>query len=103
MPQAVRQPDYDFLAVIAAIVGTLCVLAFSGGWLLSRALACPRNETVSMMFALGMNNNGSGLVLVALSLADHPAVMLPIILYNLIQRLAGVVDAILRRTCDQVH
>jgi BASS family bile acid:Na+ symporter len=50
-----------------------------------------------------MNNNGSGLVLVALSLADHPAVMLPIILYNLIQRLAGVVDAILRRTCDQVH
>jgi BASS family bile acid:Na+ symporter len=45
------------------------------------------------MFGLGMNNNGTGLVLVSMALADHPQVMLPIIFYNLVQHLvASLVD-----------
>ncbi|WP_198953797.1 hypothetical protein [Rhodopirellula sp. MGV] len=49
----------------------------------------------SLMFALGMNNNGTGLVLAGLTLANHPEVMLPIILYNLVQHLiAALVDRI---------
>ena len=49
------------------------------------------------MFGLGMNNNGTGLVLASMALADHPRVMLPIIFYNLVQHLAaGVVDQLLR-------
>jgi BASS family bile acid:Na+ symporter len=45
------------------------------------------------MFGLGMNNNGTGLVLASVTLANHPLVMLPIIFYNLVQHLvAGVVD-----------
>jgi hypothetical protein len=49
------------------------------------------------MFGLGMNNNGTGLVLASMALADHPRVMLPIIFYNLVQHLiAGIVD---RLTC----
>jgi BASS family bile acid:Na+ symporter len=45
-----------------------------------------------------MNNNGTGLVLASMALADHPRVLLPIILYNLVQHLvAGCVDLILNR------
>jgi BASS family bile acid:Na+ symporter len=44
------------------------------------------------MFGLGMNNNGTGLVLASVALADHPRVLLPIIVYNLVQHLlAGAV------------
>ena len=43
-----------------------------------------------------MNNNGSGLVLSSLALADHPTIMIPIIFYNLAQQIfAGLVDRIL--------
>ena len=41
-----------------------------------------------------MNNNGTGLVLASMALADHPRVLLAIIFYNLVQHLvAGIVDA----------
>ncbi len=50
------------------------------------------------MFGLGMNNNGTGLVLASMALADHPQVLLPIIFYNLVQHLiAGTVDRFLFR------
>ena len=50
------------------------------------------------MFGLGMNNNGAGLVLASMALAHHPQVLLPIILYNLVQHLvAGFVDVFSRR------
>ena len=40
-----------------------------------------------------MNNNGAGLVLASMALADHPQVMLPVIFYNLAQHLiASIVD-----------
>jgi hypothetical protein len=93
LPQIVREPDWDFLAVTLAIVLTLCVLAFSAGWLVSRMMHATRSQRVSVMFGLGMNNNGTGLVLASMMLADHPRVMLPIIFYNLLQHLvAGLVD-----------
>jgi BASS family bile acid:Na+ symporter len=45
------------------------------------------------MFGLGMNNNGTGLVLASLLLSEHPQVMLPIIAYNLVQHfVASLVD-----------
>ncbi len=50
------------------------------------------------MFALGMNNNGTGLVLASMALADHPRVMLPIIFYNMVQHLvAGAANAMVNR------
>jgi BASS family bile acid:Na+ symporter len=40
-----------------------------------------------------MNNNGTGLVLAAASLADHPAVLLPVIFYTLVQQIiAALID-----------
>jgi BASS family bile acid:Na+ symporter len=98
LPQAVRQPDYDFLAVMLIIAVGLCSAAFSAGWFIARLLRVGHGEQASLMFGLGMNNNGTGLVLASMALADHPRAMLPIIFYNLVQHLvAGGVDRVMLR------
>jgi BASS family bile acid:Na+ symporter len=66
---------------------------FAAGYGLARALDATRADTASMMFGLGMNNNGTALVLASTALAEHPQVMLPVILYNLVQHFAAsIVD-----------
>lgn len=93
LPNTVANPDPDFLALIVVLVTGLCVVAFASGWLLARSLKSDRGQEAALMFGLGMNNNGTGLVLASAALADHPLVMVPIILYNLIQHLvAATVD-----------
>lgn len=98
LPEAIRNPDTDFLAVTLAIAFALCLVAFASGWLVARTLKVDSSDEAALVFGLGMNNNGTGLVLASMSLADHPRVMLPIIFYNLVQHLvAGSVDFILGR------
>jgi bile acid:Na+ symporter, BASS family len=93
LPNVVSQPDMDFLAVMLVIVVALCISAFSSGYLLASLSRVSSSETVSLTFGLGMNNNGAGLVLASVALADHPQVMLPIIFYSLVQNLvAAIVD-----------
>lgn len=93
LPEAISHPDGDFLALILTITVSLCVIAFAAGWLIARVLRVDVARRASLMFGLGMNNNGTGLVLASMALADHPRVMLPIIFYNLVQHLvAGGVD-----------
>jgi BASS family bile acid:Na+ symporter len=99
LPQTVADPDWDFLAITLVLVVGLCVFAFGSGWFLARLLRADAAQRTSLMFGLGMNNNGTGLVLASLSLADHPRALLPIIFYNLVQHLvAGVVDLLVTRT-----
>jgi bile acid:Na+ symporter, BASS family len=99
LPGVVAQPDLDLLVVILLISFGLCVTAFGAAYLLGRALQVRRDGLVSLMFGLGMNNNGTGLVLASMALANHPQVMLPIIFYNLVQHLvASLVDSALLRT-----
>jgi BASS family bile acid:Na+ symporter len=98
LPQAIARHDYDFLAVIFVITFGLCSLAFATGWWIAWLLRATGSQRISLMFGLGMSNNGTGLVLVSMALADHPQVMLPIIFYNLIQQLmAGSVGWMLLR------
>lgn len=98
LPQAVADRDYDFLAVTLAITAGLCITAFSAGYGLSRLFKVDDAEQVSLMYGLGMNNNGTGLVLASLVLASYPQVMVPIIFYNLIQHLvAGGVHEVMER------
>ena len=74
-------------------------LAFGSGWLLARCLKVDSSERSALIFGLGMNNNGTGLVLASMALADHPTVMLPIIFYNLVQHLvAGSVDFVVSKS-----
>lgn len=98
LPQAVAEPDWDFLAVILTIVVGMCVLAFTAGWLLGQLFRVELPQRISLMFGLGMNNNGTGLVLATVALSRFPHVMLPIIFYNLVQHLvAGSVDFLMSR------
>jgi len=102
LPQAVADRDFDFLAVTLAITAGLCVTAFASGYGLSRLFKVDEAERVSLMYGLGMNNNGTGLILASLALASYPRVMVPMIFYNLVQHLiAGSVLA-LRRWSDGV-
>ncbi len=102
LPQAIANPDWDFLGAILAITSSLCVLAFASGGAIARLLKAEPSTRVSLMYGLGMNNNGTGLVLASMALADHPRVMLPIIVYNLVQQVvAGVVGSLERRRAIQ--
>lgn len=93
LPKAIAHPDPDFLAVMLVIGFGLCGLAFASGWGVAQLLKTNRTQRISLLFGLGMHNNGTGLVLASMALADHPRVMLPIVLYNLVQHLvAGSVD-----------
>ena len=99
LPQAIAYPDWDFMAVVLTITLGLCGLAFASGWAIARLSNVEDSQRTSLMFGLGMNNNGTGLVLASMMLADHPRVMLPIIFYNLVQHLiAGLVDHAMCRT-----
>jgi BASS family bile acid:Na+ symporter len=100
LPQTVADPDWDFLVVILVVVVCLCLLAFASGSLICQLLHGSRAQRISLMFGLGMNNNGTGLVLASMALADYPRVLLPIILYNLVQHLVACgVDFVLSRKC----
>src|SRR5262245_13079799 len=74
LPQTVAQPDPDFLAVTLSITIALCGLAFGAGWLIAKLWRVDPEKQTSLMFGLGMNNNGTGLVLASLALANHPHV-----------------------------
>ncbi|MCA9026203.1 MAG: bile acid:sodium symporter [Planctomycetaceae bacterium] len=96
LPKAIANLDLDFLAVMLTIAISLCVLTFSAGWWIGSFLNADHSQQTALTFGLGMNNNGTGLVLASMALADHPRVMLPIIMYNLVQHLvAGTVDHVL--------
>ncbi len=98
LPDTVADPDWDLLAVMLGIVTALCATGFGAGWLLGRLLGADRGQRAALMFGLGMNNNGTGLVLAAGALAAYPRVLLPILFYNLAQHLvAGLVNAAGRR------
>jgi BASS family bile acid:Na+ symporter len=89
LPQTIAERDWDFLGIILIIVVGLCVLGFTTGWVIAYWLKADLPQRIALMFGLGMNNNGTGLVLASLALADHPRVLLPIIFYNLVQHLVA--------------
>ncbi len=93
LPNAILHPDYDFLLFILAAVIFMCFTTFGCGWLLSKLFKTDKADMASLMFGLGMNNNGTGLVLATTALSDHHAVFLPMIFYTLVQQIiAAVVD-----------
>lgn len=93
LPAAFAKPDWDFLLFIFGMTLLVCTVAFGAGWIVSKIFKADNSDKAALMFSLGMNNNGTGLVLAATALADHPAVMLPMIFYTLVQQVtAALVD-----------
>jgi BASS family bile acid:Na+ symporter len=99
LPQVIADRDIDFLVVTVVITTGLCLIAFASGYGLSRLFKLNQAETASLMYGLGMNNNGTGLVLASIALASYPRVMVPIIFYNFVQHLiAGSVHEFIDRS-----
>jgi BASS family bile acid:Na+ symporter len=93
LPQTIREPDWDYLAVMLAIVLAMCAVGFAAGAAIGWASRAAPAQRASLVFGLGMTNNGTGLVIAAGALAHIPAVMLPILFYNLVQHVvAGCAD-----------
>ncbi|HEY9677685.1 MAG TPA: bile acid:sodium symporter [Drouetiella sp.] len=93
LPGVFRNPDWDLLLFVLLCTFAVCGVAFFAGWFISRLFKTDSSDRASLMFSLGMNNNGTGLVLASAALADHPAVLLPMIFYTLAQQLiAAAVD-----------
>jgi BASS family bile acid:Na+ symporter len=98
LPQLIWSQKAASLVAMLFLVGLLCVLAFLDAAGIARIFGLSRERRVALMFGLGMNNNGTGLVLASSALPAHPAVMLPIIAYNLTQHvIAGAVYSLLHR------
>jgi BASS family bile acid:Na+ symporter len=96
LPQALAEHDWDFLAMLAVVAFALCGLAFGAGAVLARLLKTDQAQRTALMYGLGMNNNGTSLVLAGATLAMFPRVLLPVIIYNLVQHLvAGAVGTTL--------
>jgi len=101
LPQVVAHPDWDLLVLILLTTTLICTVAFFAGWLVAKVFKTDQSDKAALMFSLGMNNNGTGLVLAATALADHPAVMLPMIFYTLVQQvIAAIIDLKLFRAAD---
>jgi len=92
LPQVFLKPDWDLLVFVLFITCVVCIVAFFAGWLISFVFKTDQADRAALMFSLGMNNNGTGLVLASAALADHPAVLVPMIFYTLVQQViaAGV-------------
>jgi BASS family bile acid:Na+ symporter len=92
LPSMVANPDWGFLGIgLVASLG-MCVLAFAAGWLLSNLLEANDGQRTALMFGLGLNISSPGLVLASVALSHLPAVMMPALLYTLVQHVvAGVV------------
>lgn len=94
LPAVFSNPDWDLLVLILVSTSIVCSVAFFSGWLISRIFRTDLADRAALMFSLGMNNNGTGMVLASAALADHPAVLVPMIFYTLVQQIiAAAVDA----------
>ncbi len=93
LPGTIAKPDWDYYILILLVTSVLCLVAFAIGYLIAKLFKSPKADMASLMFGLGMNNNGTGLVLASLVLSNRPNVMLPLIFYTLVQQIiAAIID-----------
>ncbi|MFC1411830.1 sodium-dependent transporter [Streptacidiphilus sp. N1-12] len=92
----ISRPDPDFLLLVVLVAALMCSLSFLCGWVIAGRLNCGRADAVALTYASGMNNSSASAVLAATRIPDHPAVLLPILAYSLLQKiLAGSVGRVL--------
>jgi CHASE3 domain sensor protein/predicted Na+-dependent transporter/predicted MFS family arabinose efflux permease len=101
LPVALSRFAPDFFGSMLAVAVGLCVVCFAAGWLVARLLRAGPPQQAALLFGLGMNNNGTGMVLASSALAGRPEVLLLVVCYNLVQHLvAGGVDLLRRRDAE---
>jgi BASS family bile acid:Na+ symporter len=89
LPAVVAAPDWDFLALVAVAAGLMCGMAFATGFGAARAVQADSAQRASLVFGIGMTNNGAGLALAAGVLTGCPMALLPVVVVNLVQHLVA--------------
>lgn len=95
LPQAFASPEWGFLASAFTFVVLLCSIDFMAGWWLARLLRAKTSQCLALMFGVGMNNNGTALVLASLAFANQPKILISMIIYSLVQNLIASTAATL--------
>ena len=85
LPQVFASPDWGFLATALGFGSLLCAIDFMSGWWIARILRAKTAQCLALMFGVGMNNNGTALVLASLAFVNSPKILVPMIFYNLVQ------------------
>jgi BASS family bile acid:Na+ symporter len=95
----VRQPDVPLLIADVLVAAAVCTASLACGYWLGRMMKLARPEAVAVTVTSGMNNSSASAVLAATRLADQPAVLVPVLAYSVIQKIAAcVVDGIFSRS-----
>jgi BASS family bile acid:Na+ symporter len=91
LPGVVRNPEPLTLTFVSLTTVGLALAAFAVALPVARIHGVDRAQRASLLFAMGMKNNGAALVLVATAMAQSGPILVPIIFYNLVQHLGAAV------------
>ncbi|MEU5126210.1 sodium-dependent transporter [Streptomyces mobaraensis] len=84
-----RQPRPLLLAAALTVATVVCALSFTLGHLAARLLRLEPSTGSSLTLACGMNNSSASAVLITTTLPDKPYLLLPVLAYGLLQKLAA--------------
>ncbi|MET7684936.1 sodium-dependent transporter [Streptomyces sp. NPDC005423] len=82
-------PRPVLLAGALAVAATVCGLSFTLGRAAVRVLRLDARTGASVTLACGMNNSSASAVLITTALPDRPHVLLPVLAYGLLQKMAA--------------
>lgn len=77
------------LAAALAVAALVCLLSFALGRVAARVLRLDTPVASSLTLACGMNNSSAGAVLITTSLPDRPHLLLPVLAYGVLQKMAA--------------
>ncbi|MFI1183526.1 sodium-dependent transporter [Streptomyces sp. NPDC020799] len=83
------QPRPLLLAAALVVASAVCVLSFALGRVTARLLRLDTPTGSSLTLACGMNNSSASAVLITTALPDRPHLLLPVLAYGLLQKLAA--------------
>ncbi|MFD8417839.1 sodium-dependent transporter [Streptomyces sp. NPDC059466] len=83
------RPEPVLMAAALAVAALVCGLSFGLGRITARVLRLDRSSGASVTLACGMNNSSAGAVLITTALPDRPHVLLPVLAYSLLQKVAA--------------
>ncbi|MBV9023403.1 MAG: sodium-dependent transporter [Streptomycetaceae bacterium] len=94
----VKQPDVPLLVADVLAAAAMCTASLACGHWLGRVMKLARPEAIAVTVSSGMNNSSASAVLAATRLVDQPAVLVPVLAYSVIQKIAVcAVDSLLSR------
>jgi|GEM_PF-746651 len=95
LSKVVDANQFTQLATAFGLAALLCLVNFLAGWLTGKLSRSDRRTKLSMLYAIGMHNNGIALLLADSILPADSIVFLPVIAYAMCQHVvAGITDSI---------